>query len=284
MCAAIMATPASSQVIPAAPQPKQPSEPENGKVKKTPTGRVLNNESLAEMLDSMGYDFQTQTLPSGYVLYTMTIPSDTWKFVLEVSVSPNGSLVWIIAPLRTLPAAGAVPAENLVRLFQENWSIYPHTFSILKDSRRLYLQRAFENQNVTPAKLRGAIDSMTSTIRTTAPLWDATKWGQTPSPEGKKDTGDVAAYPDTPEGLTKLSREFLALAKAGKRPELAAKVKGLIIPGSDAWFKRVFGPQVGAALSEEYTAGLTQLETSVTRMFMTAAEEGQTEVKVVKFT
>jgi hypothetical protein len=125
---------------------------------------------------------------------------------------------------------------------------------------------------------------MTSTIRTTAPLWDATKWGQTPSPEGKKDTGDVAAYPDTPEGLTKLSKELLALAKAGKRPELAAKVKGLIIPGSDAWFKRVFGPQVGAALSEEYTAGLTQLETSVTRMFMTAAEEGQTEVKVVKFT
>lgn len=278
------ATAQKQPAIPAAPPAKQPADPDAGKAKKAP-GRVLTSDSLSEILDSMGYDFRADSLPSGSVIYTLTIPSDTWTFVVEVSLAPNGSLVWLNAPLQPLPAAGTISDERLVRLLQENWAIYPHAFAMPKNSRRLYIQRATENQNVTPAKLRGAIDAMTATVRATAPLWDVSKWDQTPTPEPKKGTnGGPAAYPDTPEGLSKLCTELLALAKAGKRTEVAGKVKGLIIPSHDAWFGRVFGAEAGAALAEEYATGLSQLQEGLTRSFMTAAEEGQTEVKAFKFT
>ncbi|MCE9561774.1 MAG: hypothetical protein K8U57_06935 [Planctomycetes bacterium] len=277
------ATAQKQPAIPVAPPAKQPADPDEVKTKKAP-GRVLTSDSLSELLDSMGYDFRTNAMPSGSAIYTLTIPSDTWTFVVEVSLAPNGSLVWLNAPLQPLPADGAIPDERLIRLLQENWAIYPHAFAIPKDSRRLYIQRATENQNMTPAKLRGAIDAMTSTVRTTAPLWDVSKWGQTPTPEPKKGTDGAAAYPDTPEGLTKFCQEMLTLAKAGKRAEVIGHVKGLIVYGYDAWFKRTFGPELGAAMSEEYSSGLAQLQESATRSFMTAAEEGLSEVKVFKFT
>lgn len=267
-------------VLPIAPPPKAADGDDEPKARK---GRVLTAESLSEMLDSMGYDFRSDTTAAGNTIYTLTIPSDTWKFVVEVSVSPNGSFVWLVAPLHTLPAA--VPSEPLVRLMQENWAVYPHTFAVPKDSRRLYLQRALENQNVTPAKLRGAIEAMTGTIRSTAPLWDVPKWGQTSAADGKKGSdGAATAYPDTADGLTKFCKEIVAAAKTGKRSEVAAKVKGLALPDPDAWFKRVFGPDAGAALAEEYAATLPQFEATLTRVFMTVAEEGQTEVEVLRFT
>jgi hypothetical protein len=278
-----VAASASGQRVPLGPGPagKSADDGDEPKAKKT-AGKILTSESLSEMLDSMGYDFRAETLASGNVIYLVTIPSDTWKFMVEVSVAPNGSLVWLLAPLQQLPAA--VPGEPLVRLLQENWTIYPQTFAIPKDGRRLYLQRAVENQNITPARLRAAIESMTGAIRNTAPLWDASKWGQTPTTDGKKDTGGAAAaYPDTAEGLGKLTKDLLAVAKSGKRADVAAKVKTLVLPNPEAWFRRVFGPEIGAALAEEYATGLAQTESGLARSLTTAIEEGQTQIKVFKF-
>jgi|GEM_PF-1460956 len=257
--------------------------PDEVKTKKKTPASALTNESLAEMLDNMGYDYRTDTLASGGVIYTLNIASNEWRFPIEVSLSQSKSLVWLIVPLQTLPAAGAVPSESLVRLLQENWQINPHLFAIPKNSRQLYLQRPLENQNVTPAKLRAAIDAMADTVRSTAPLWDVSKWGQTPPNNTNVPNGGTTAYPDTTEGLNKLCKDLLAIAKAGKRAELTAKVKKLALPNSDAWFKRVFGAEAGAALSEEYTAGLQDLEANLTRVFMTAAEENLTDVNVFKF-
>lgn len=268
--------------VPGVPLDEKSTTPDEVKTKKKTPTSALTNESLAEMLDNMGYDYRTDTLPSGGVIYTIRINANDWNFTIEVSLSQNNSLVWLIAPLHQLPPAGTVPGEAVVRLLQENWQINPHVFAIPKNSRLLYLQRALENQNLTPARFRTAIDLMTGTIRSTAAIWDISKWGQTPPPSGPTN-GGTAAYPDTTEGLTKLSKDLLAIAKAGKRAELTAKVKKLALPNSDAWFKRVFGAEAGAALAEEYTAGLQDLEANLTRVFMTAAEENLTDVNVFKF-
>lgn len=259
---------------------KQPTDTEPGK--KSP-GRVLTYENLPEMLDSMGYEFKTDTYKDGSATYWVTTKSDTWTFVVGITLSINKAWVWFNAPLRKIPEGA--PSEPLVRLIQRNWSLTPDVFAATT-TRYLYMQRTFENQNITPAKLRAAIEGMTSNIRSTADLWDVEKWGQTPTPTPKTggNGGETAAYPDTPEGLTKLCKEAITLAKGGKRAELAAKVKGFVIPNADAWFKRTFGPETGAALSEEYATGQSQMEASLARSFMTAAEEGQSDVRVFKFT
>jgi hypothetical protein len=262
------------------PSPKtQPTDTDKGK--KSP-GRMLTYETLPEILDSMGYEFKTDTYKDGSATYWVTIKNENWTFVIGVTLSINKAWVWYNAPLRKIPEGA--PGEPLMRLLQKNWSITPDVFAATPD-RFLYLQRTFENQNITPAKLRAAFDSMTGHIRSSADLWNVEKWGQTPTPEPKGGNGGpvAAAYPDTPEGLTKLCKETLALAKAGKRAEVATKVKGFVIPNADAWFKRTFGPETGAAMSEEYATGQTQMEASLARSFMTAAEEGQTDVRVFKF-
>lgn len=64
----------------------------------------------------------------------------------------------------------------------------------------------------------------------------------------------IPAYPDTAQGLERLMSEMMKLAKDGDDQTLSAYAKSLVLPNPDAWFKVIFGNDLGpkyAAASEQ---------------------------------
>lgn len=90
------------------------------------------------------------------------------------------------------------------------------------------------------------------------------------------------AYPDTADGLKKLAEDLLAASKAGEKDKVSTLVKGFVLPGHEAWFKKVFGDEKGTKLAEMYAKILPKIEAELTKAFEERVAKGQTEVKVFK--
>ncbi len=147
-----------------------------------PTSSIMTAEALGPLLENMGYDVKTMKNTADVPYYVITTKRDTWTFVVEVSLSPNKGYVWLGAPLSVVPDLTPDSGPKLLRLLQENGNIAPTFFSYAPGSKRLMLQSAMENHDITPAKLRVRIDGLQDVVRNTFPLWDTSKWSAAPVP------------------------------------------------------------------------------------------------------
>lgn len=89
-------------------------------------------------------------------------------------------------------------------------------------------------------------------------------------------------YPDTPEGLKKLTEDLLAAVKAGDKDKSGALVRSLALPRSAAWFTKIFGDDAGARLETEYQALLPDLVKQLTALYSRCIDMGQTEVRAIR--
>jgi hypothetical protein len=152
------------------------SEEPKPEVKKEVKKGVLTHESLKEMLENLGYNPETIRSTAGNPMYKIRIERDGWTFIEYVSLSGDGTMIWISAPLKDVPEDLA-SAEPLRKLLLENDNIGPSHFSM--KGKRLYMNLALENREVTPLKLRTSLDDVTSTIKATRNLWDSDTWART---------------------------------------------------------------------------------------------------------
>jgi hypothetical protein len=150
-----------------------------------PAPAVLTIESLGSVLENMGYEVKTVKNSAGVPYYVLNLKRGTWTFIFEVSLSPNKAYLWLGVPLNVVPEGAVTGAgPQLLRLLEENFNIAPTFFSYYPGSKRLLLQSAMENRDVTPAKLRARIDAMQDVVERTFPLWDTSKWvAPVPPPE-----------------------------------------------------------------------------------------------------
>ena len=95
-------------------------------------------------------------------------------------------------------------------------------------------------------------------------------------------TGAAAEIPDTADGLKAQMDAAVAAAKAGDKEKLAELVKGLILPDHEAWFKEVFGDELGAALAKEYAGQLEGFEQGVGGFFTKLVDKQPFEISVKK--
>ena len=154
----------------------------------------LTDDQLKEMLDRMGYEYKIEAgngkQPN---IYMLKVERDGWTYYLNVSLSFDGSLIWLFAPLKDLPPADKVPAERMEKIFAMTTNLGPAFFSLNK-SRWLYLNVTLVNKDVTAIKLRSEIDLVLSYVRATEDLWNSAKWTteapKTPAENIKTDKKD----------------------------------------------------------------------------------------------
>jgi len=138
-----------------------------------PPRKALTHESLKDMLENMGYDLEEIKSTGGTPMYKIKFERDGWTIVTYVSLSRNGSMVWVSAPLKDVPDDVSSP-EPLRKLLTESDNIGPSHFTL--KGKRIYMNTPLENRDITPVRLRAAINDTASNIKATRDLWDTDNW------------------------------------------------------------------------------------------------------------
>lgn len=92
------------------------------------------------------------------------------------------------------------------------------------------------------------------------------------------------AYPESPEGLKKLTQDVLAAMQGGKEDAAKALIKTMVLPDHENWFKKTFGEEKGKPLAEEYAAMSKNFEAEIAKLFAQQVEKKRTEVSAYKVT
>jgi hypothetical protein len=140
-------------------------------------GTSLNLQQLGDALSS--YEKNTIT-DNGQTIYSITVPRGKWNLNFIISLSPNGSVIWMTNGLTQMPDAKKVSVDALANVLKKNTEIGPIFFSIAGDSLRM--NDPVPNFNLTPEKLKQQIDDLAKTVTDTADLWSTDTLSGTAAP------------------------------------------------------------------------------------------------------
>lgn len=198
----------------------------------------ITGEHLGKMLRAMGFDPQ----PLTEEVYQVTITRDNWKVHSLLSVTPDGSRLWLECKFPPVEEPGRAPAAFWLRLLEENERIAPAHFVFKKEDRRVHLYKTIDNVQITPARLRQEIDSFDRTVRQTQSVWRIE-----PSRAAASEPERLAVMPrditiDTSAELRKLQGAWrvVALEMRGQKPtaeQLEEARPMLFIDGDAATFE-----------------------------------------------
>src|ERR1700736_719600 len=93
-------------------------------------------------------------------------------------------------------------------------------------------------------------------------------------------TVSQAAYPESADGLKKLTEDIFAVVKSGDKEKAASYFSGLAIPDHAAWFARIFGAAEGARLEAKYAELLPKAPSDIRGRFEYALKGERTNVGV----
>ena len=91
-----------------------------------------------------------------------------------------------------------------------------------------------------------------------------------------------AAVPETADGLKAQMTQVLAAVKADDKEKVEQLTQGLVLPDPEAWFKEVFGDELGEKVAADYTRRVKDLPTGVAKTIARYIEQGYTEVNARK--
>jgi uncharacterized protein (TIGR03067 family) len=174
VCAAVLYAVAGLALVPAATGADEPKR--------------LTNDELIKMVNRFGYD--VKVLDKTFT--QVAIDREGWRSVVRLSLSTDGTVVWIDAWLLTPRFPDAVPAETWRKLLAKNEAIHPVMFSMNAKSKRLYLMHSLPNADLTPALLREHISLLDKTIEETKDLWKLANFVPPVSADGMKQLGSLS--------------------------------------------------------------------------------------------
>lgn len=71
------------------------------------------------------------------------------------------------------------------------------------------------------------------------------------------------AIPETKEGLQQQMSTLMSMLKAGHKEHSDTLLKVLVLPNQEDWFKKNFGPELGATMAQQYGAKQADLPQEV---------------------
>jgi hypothetical protein len=136
----------------------------------------LDGPGLRAALATLGYPAREVRNEAG-VEYEIVLRLRTGAAVTtRVTLSKDGSLVWLVAWLKKIPPGRTVSGNAVLDMLVENDAIGPTHFSYNERVRWFFLNSPVINQDLTPDRLRGEIDHVALIAARTEPLWDFERW------------------------------------------------------------------------------------------------------------
>lgn len=133
-------------------------------------GVKLNDENIPAFFANLGYEVK-KTESGNYELDTKR---GTFRLYTNLMIDEDTGKVWMYAYLREIKGEMVVPSECLMKLLEANLKIGPTHFYVSKN--KIFIGRAFENENVTAAKFRQEFDAFFADCQTTEDLWTVDNW------------------------------------------------------------------------------------------------------------
>lgn len=130
----------------------------------------LNIQQLGDALTSYGKNTVTQ---NGQTYYTVTCGHGQWKSSVVVSLSPNGSVVWMTIDPTRMPSR--ISSSALAGILKKNQELGPMFFSINGNSLRL--SYPVPNNALNEKMVKAYLEELVNTAVDTEPLWDAKALG-----------------------------------------------------------------------------------------------------------
>jgi hypothetical protein len=112
-----------------------------------PSGAQGGGLSVAQLGDALTPYGKNTTTNNGQTSYSITVPSGKWKINVIISISPNGSVIWMTNSLTPVPDAGKVSPAALMT--------YP-----------------VPNHDLNAASVKTIVDDFVATVVNNATLWD----------------------------------------------------------------------------------------------------------------
>ena len=131
---------------------------------------ALDNAGLQSMLDNMGYS--PKPLSNGYLI---SIKQDSWTYNMQLLLSSDGSKIGMNANLGVVEDPSTITSDQWRTLLEKNEDVDPSSFYFDKENKKLYIHRALDNRQVTPAFMRKQIENFCSNIHDTSDEWGFTK-------------------------------------------------------------------------------------------------------------
>ena len=148
----------------------------------------LTNDELVKLVNRLGHD--VKVLDKTFT--QVTVDRSGWRSVVRLSLSTDGTVVWLDAWLATATFPDAVPADTWRKLLARNEALHPVAFVFNKTSKRVYLTHSVPNANLTPAVLREHLDLIDKSIEQTQELWKLANFVPPVPAEGLKQLDALA--------------------------------------------------------------------------------------------
>jgi hypothetical protein len=92
----------------------------------------------------------------------------------------------------------------------------------------------------------------------------------------------AVSYPESTEGLARLIEDTFAALKTGDTDRAKELIRSMELPDQQAWFRKTFGDDLGAAIAVEYGRRAPSMEHELTRSFEDRIEDRRTFVTAIK--
>jgi hypothetical protein len=138
----------------------------------------LTDAALLEMIQKMGYEAQIEKTDKGNI-YSLNIKRGTWTYIIDVSLSPSKTKLWLSGWLSELPPNEKISVDKLLDLLEGSWTYGPAHFRYHKKFRQLNIGLCLDNREISPAVLREQLESFMETMKKSELLWNAKMWDNT---------------------------------------------------------------------------------------------------------
>ena len=136
----------------------------------------LDEAALRAALATLGYQAREVRNDSG-AEYEITLrPPDGRAITTRVTLSKDGSMVWLVAWLKKVPPGRTISGNAVLNMLVENDAIGPTHFSYNEARRWFFLNKPVANQDLTAERLRAELDHLGATVARTEALWDPDRW------------------------------------------------------------------------------------------------------------
>jgi hypothetical protein len=136
----------------------------------------LDHAGLRALLATLGHQPRDARNESGPELEITLRPPGGLAVTTRVTLSKDGTLVWLVAWLKKVPPGRTISGNAILDMLAENDVIGPTHFSYNESRRWFFLNRPVPNQGLTAERLQAELAQLGATIARTEALWDFERW------------------------------------------------------------------------------------------------------------